>query len=119
MNDKDIPPVDRSNRCMTSGNPESPDHRDLLPNGQQKDYVILCPAERAKGFVVPVRRTYKHLACGTTTTMNLALAETYARDPKFYSGTFCCACGAHFNLIIDGKPQFVWEGTSEPVGGDK
>src|SRR6185437_9538114 len=34
-----LPPVDRSKRCMTSGNPEAPDHRELKANGQQKDYV--------------------------------------------------------------------------------
>lgn len=108
---KNIPPVDRSKRCMTSGNPESPDHRELLPNGQQKDYVVLCPQERAKGFVRPIRRSYRHKTCHSITTMGLALAETYARDPQFYSGTFCCTCGAHFPL-----DQFVWEGTEEILG---
>lgn len=106
-----VPPVDRSKRCMISGNPETPDHRELRPDGMQKDYVVLCPQERAKGFVRPVRRTYRHKTCNTTTTMGLALAETYARDPEFYSGTFCCTCRAHFPL-----DQFVWEGTDEQVG---
>lgn len=49
--------------------------------------------------------------CGTRTTMAAALAETYARDPKFYGGTFCCSCGKH--LPVD---EFVWEGTTERVG---
>lgn len=106
-----IPPADRSKRCMLSGNPETPDHRELRPDGMQKDYVVLCPEERAKGFVRPVRRTYRHKTCNSTTTMGAALAETYARDPGFYSGTFCCHCGAHFPLN-----QFVWEGTDEQVG---
>lgn len=53
--------------------------------------------------------------CGTTTTMGQALAETYARQPDFYSGTFCCACGAHFPVGQHG--EFVWEGTrDERVG---
>ena len=108
---QNVPPVDRSKRCMTSGNPEMPDHRELRPNGQQKDYVVLCPQERAKGFVRPVRRSYRHKPCNTTTTMGTALAETYARDPGFYSGTFCCSCAAHFPL-----DQFVWEGTDEQLG---
>lgn len=103
--------VDRSNRCMLSGKPETPDHRELTPSGMQKDYVVLCPTERAKGFVREVRRTYTHKPCGGLTTMGLALAETYARDPGFYSGTFCCYCGAHFPL-----DQFVWYGTEEQVG---
>ena len=45
--------------------------------------------------------------CGTTTTMGLALAETYARNPKFYSGTFCCNCAKHFPVGEQG--EFVWE----------
>jgi hypothetical protein len=87
----------------------------LLPNGQQKGYVVLSAEERAKGFVRPVRRTYRHAVsaggCGATTTMALSIAETYARDPSFYSGTFCATCGSHFAL-----DQFVWDGTTELVG---
>jgi hypothetical protein len=49
--------------------------------------------------------------CGTMTTMGQALAETYARDPKFYGGTFCCGCGKHFPV-----EQFVWDGTDQVVG---
>lgn len=43
--------------------------------------------------------------------MNAALSETYARDPKFYSGTYCCACQMH-------KPvaEFTWEPGGEVVG---
>lgn len=100
----DIPEVDRSNRCTTSGKPLTEDHREINPvTGQQKDYVVLCAEERAKGFVRPVRETYKHLTCGVTTKMSRDLAETYARDPGFYSGTFCVECRAHFPL-----DQFIW-----------
>jgi hypothetical protein len=109
---EEIPEADRSKRCMLSGNPETPEHREIdTRTGMQKDYVVLCPDERKKGFVRPVRRTYLHKTCGTTTTMGLALAETYARDPGFYGGTFCCHCRTHFPL-----DQFVWDGTDEQVG---
>jgi hypothetical protein len=77
----------------------------------QKGYVVLSAEERAKGFVRPVRRTYLHNVCGTTTTMGTALAETYARDPKFYDGTFCCHCRGHKPLN-----EFVWVGTNEQLG---
>lgn len=49
--------------------------------------------------------------CGTLTTMGTALAETYARNPKFYGATYCCGCGAHFPV-----EQFVWDGTDQVVG---
>lgn len=76
-------------------------------NGQQACYLILSDVERAKGFVRPVRRSYIHLKCGTVTTMGQAIAETYARNPEFYSGTFCSSCRDHFPIGKDG--EFVWD----------
>jgi hypothetical protein len=100
---------------LTDGSPVTPDHREIDPaTGMQKSYVVLSAEERAKGFVRPVRQSYRHLTCGVVTTMGLALAETYARNPAFYSGTFCAGCGAHFPVGADG--QFVWDGTNEKVG---
>jgi hypothetical protein len=99
---------------LTDGTQVYPEHRNLKPNGQQQDYVVLAESEREKGFVRPVRRSYQHLPCGTVTKMGQALAETYARDPNFYGGTFCCGCGKHFPVGEDG--EFVWSGTSEKVG---
>jgi hypothetical protein len=113
---------------LTDGSPVTPDHREIDPaTGMQKGYVVLSPEERAKGFVRPVRRSYVHIGqgaefdghvqikngtgCGTVTTMGIALAETYARDPYFYSGTFCCGCRKHLPLT-----EFVWDGTNEQVG---
>ena len=107
-----------TNRTLTDGSPITADHRDIIKigprAGQQKAYVVLSDEERAKGFVRPVRQSYVHDKCGVKTTMGLALAETYARDPSFYSGTFCCGCGAHFPVGEDG--EFVWDGTAEKVG---
>lgn len=107
-------PVDRRNVTLTDGSPVTPDHRELRPDGQQKGYVVLSDAERAKGFVRPVRHSYVHLKCGAVTRMGHALAETYARDPYFYSGTFCVGCSSHFPVGEDG--EFVWDGTSIKVG---
>jgi len=105
-------PVDRSHRCLADGSPVAPDHREIDPaTGQQKGYIVLTPEERAKGFVRPVRRNYIHTVCGTKTSMSLPIAETYARDPGFYSGTFCCHCREHLPLA-----EFVWEGTDQRVG---
>jgi hypothetical protein len=49
--------------------------------------------------------------CGGETKMSWPLAETYACNPKFYSGTFCSTCKKHFDL-----EEFVWSGTNEQVG---
>jgi hypothetical protein len=163
---KQVPPIDRSAQQLVSGAPvpEDGSHTKLKDNGQQQSYVVLTPEERAKGFVRPVRRSYRHVGllgpqyplrdltdeekvrynqfgyvkfepypesespvtgrywtqaqldkvgngCGTRTTMDHAIAETYARDPKFYGGTFCYGCGKHLPL-----DEFVWEGTNERVG---
>jgi hypothetical protein len=132
--------------------------------GMHRDYWILSEEERAKGFVRPVRRSYRHVGirpkhplrdltpeesrytirgyvkfetyhpatdgssvtgrywteaqlnsgCGVVTTMAVALAETYARDPKFYGATFCCGCGTH--LPVGEMGEFVWEPDGVRVG---
>jgi len=99
-------PVDRHAVELAGGGPVTDDHRELKPNGQQKDYVVLSESERSKGFVRPFRDAYRHQACGKITTMSREIAATYARDPFFYSGTFCTTCGAHFPVGEDG--EFTW-----------
>ncbi len=128
--------------------------------GQQRLYVVLSEEERAKGFVRPVMRSYRHVGvrpkrptrpltaeeherydrfgyvqfeayepseggvigrywtkeqleggCGAETQMGLALCETYARNPKYYTGTFCCQCRKHFPV-----EEFVWVEDGSPVG---
>ena len=101
-------------RTLTDGTQIYPGHTEKRPDGQQKDYVVLSESERAKGFVRPYRDAYKHLKCGAVTTMGRALSETYARDPDFYIGTFCCACGAHFPVGENG--EFTWIADGERVG---
>lgn len=103
---------------LTDGSPVTNDYREIIEcgprKGQQKGYIVLSEHERAKGFVRPVRTSYKHIKCGDVTKMGQTLAETYARDPYFYSGTFCCGCSAHFPVGPDG--EFVWDGTDQKVG---
>ena len=78
---------------------------------QHKVYLVLSDEEIAKGFVRPVRESYVHKTCGTVTKMGLKLAETYARDPKFYGATYCVGCGKHLDVT-----EFTWDGTNEIVG---
>jgi hypothetical protein len=80
-------------------------------SGQHDGYIVLCPDERAKGFVRPYRDRYRHQVCGTTTTMGRSLSETYARDPSFYGSTFCVNCNKHLPVA-----EFVWTSDGEQVG---
>jgi hypothetical protein len=80
--------------------------RNIEPSGMQEAYLVLSDEELAKGFVRPVRRSYIHSrgkSCGVVTRMGEKLCETYARQPSFYSATFCVACGDHFPV-----DQFDW-----------
>jgi hypothetical protein len=84
---------------------------DSEPRPQQEVYLVLSEAERAKGFVRPYRDAYRHTACGSVTTMGVALSETYARNPAFYGATYCVKCQMH-------KPvaEFTWTADGEVVG---
>jgi hypothetical protein len=148
---------------VTPGHEDGPAPGPIKENGQHTSYWILSEEERAKGFVRPVRRYYKHVGsggpthptrpltdeehqrydrfnyvlfepypksespvvgnywtqerldkangCGSVTTMSVVIAETWARDPKFYRATFCYKCGVHLPVS-----EFVWEGTDERLG---
>lgn len=131
-----------------------------LADGQHVDYWVLSAEERAKGFVRPVRLSYKHAGmrpkypvrelteeekrgnarfgyvsyeaypeseapvtgrmwtkaqlesgCGTVTSMPQAIAETWARDLKFYGGTFCAGCGKHLPV-----EEFAWLDDGSKLG---
>jgi hypothetical protein len=93
-----------------------PGLKKIRQDGQQETYLVLSDEERAKGFVRPVRTQYRHQRCGEVTTMGLALAETYARDPHFYGGTFCAACREHYPVGENGEFTWVGEGAGQKVG---
>jgi hypothetical protein len=136
---------------------------DKDPGPQQDAYLVLPDEDRAKGFVRPLRRSYKHVGpsgpthalrdlssderdryghygyvkfekypdgdslvgrywtqaqldavgkgCRVITKMSQDIAETYARNPKFYGSTYCCGCCKH--LPID---EFVWIDDGSRVG---
>lgn len=84
---------------------------DENPGPQNEVYLVLSEEERKKGFVRPFRDSYIHKKCGTLTKMSRPIAETYARDPKFYGATYCVGCSKH--LPVD---EFVWDGTDIKVG---
>ncbi len=78
------------------------------PDGQNKAYLVLSEQERASGFIRPVRRSYKHLPCGTVTSMPMEIAETYARQPDFYNATYCAKCANHLPLLQGETRNFEW-----------
>lgn len=96
---------DRNDPRLTRGADEAP-----VP--QADVYLVLSEAERARGFVRPVRDRYTHLTCGTVTTMGQAIAETYAADPSFYGSTYCVRCSMHRPVGVDG--EFVWVDQIKP-----
>jgi len=83
---------------------------------KQWNYIGYIPEEDKDSPITGrfIKESDLKKGCGTVTTMGLKLAETYARDPKFYGGTFCCGCGTHLPVGEDG--EFVWQGTNEKVG---
>jgi hypothetical protein len=88
-----------------------------LADGQLKDHYVLCPEDRAKGYVEPYRKSYVHEKCGGVTTMPVACAETYAVQPEYYGRTFCCHCGNYFPVGEDG--EFVWADNREQKVGTR
>lgn len=110
-----MPPVtdDRNDPALANVDPAT---------GMQETYLVLSAADRAAGFVRPVRRTYVHkkcggvttMKCGGVTTMGVAIAETYARNPSFYGATYCAVCRDHVPVGVGG--EFVWDGADELVG---
>lgn len=84
---------------------------DTEPVAQADVYLVLSDAERAKGFVRPLRTSYVHGKCGVVTRMSTDIAETYARQPGFYGSTYCVGCRMH--LPVD---EFTWDKDGQQVG---
>lgn len=84
---------------------------DAGPVPQAEVYLVLSDEERAKGYVRPVRRSYMHTRCGAVTRMSQEIAETYARNPKFYGSTYCVNCQMHIPVEF-----FVWIDDNSQVG---
>ncbi len=49
--------------------------------------------------------------CRAVTAMDRRIAETYARDPKFYGATFCVGCMKHLPVA-----EFRWLDSTDEVG---
>lgn len=98
---------DPTNPLLTHGT-------DSGPVGQAPVYLVLSEAERAKGYVRPLRTRYVHITCGAVTTMAHPIAETYATRPTFYGATYCATCRMHRPVGPDG--EFTWDRDGSKVG---
>ena len=116
-----IRPVRQSYVHLGKSGPKNP-LRDLIPEEQTRyekykyiKYEAYSEEEQKESAAIGRFWTKEDLeknkGCGVKTTMSLPLAETYARNPKFYGATYCCGCNKH--LAVD---EFVWDGTNEKVG---
>lgn len=90
---------------------------DEEPVPQAPVYLVLSDAERARGFVRPVRMSYWHNTCGKITSMSAPIAETYARDPGYYGATYCAHCCMHRRVGAEG--EFWWVDEIGAVAPDK
>lgn len=80
--------------------PEHPTHD--LTDEERERYAAFAyvafepyPEERAPRTGRFWTRAQLTSGCGRMTTMAHELAETYARDPKFYGATYCFTCRRH------------------------
>lgn len=72
--------------------PDDFDYGDRLSDGQYENYPTIDSGD----FAQKPRDTYVHVdGCGSTTKMTGDLRESVARDPTYYSNTFCSGCGSH------------------------
>jgi hypothetical protein len=66
--------------CTTDGKPLNQSPNDV---GQHQNYVVLCAEERAKGFVRPVRTSYKHIGIRPKYPTRELTEEEHERYDKF------------------------------------
>lgn len=72
---------------LTDGSPVTDDHREIDPKtGQQKGYFVLSNEERAKGYIRPLRSSYVHEKCRTSTRMGRAIRRSILELSVFTAG---------------------------------
>jgi len=76
--------VDRAARTLTDGSPVTDDHREIDPStGLQKAYVVLSAEERGKGFLRPIRRSYRHVGARPANPVRPLTEAEQARYAEF------------------------------------
>lgn len=67
------------------------DYGEKREDGQYENYPTIDEGE----FEQEPRTTYIHEECETRTKMSSDLMKSVARDPSYYTKTFCAGCGEH------------------------
>lgn len=68
------------------------DYGEQREDGQYENYPTIDEGELQQ----KPRDTYTHVdGCGASTTMTGGLPASVARDPTYYSKTYCSGCGGH------------------------
>lgn len=99
---------------MTDDPPGDFDYGEKREDGQYENYPTIDEGE----FEQKPRRSYIHDeeegGCGERTRMTGDLPESVARDPSYYTKTFCSSCGEH--VPVD---EVRWlDGETWVVGGE-
>lgn len=82
------------------------DYGEKKADGQYENYPTIDEGE----FEQEPRDTYVHIdGCGATTKMADDLAESVARDPTYYTKTFCVGCGEHVPV-----EEVEWKDDGQP-----
>lgn len=90
--------------------PEDFDYGERLDDGQFENHPTIDEGE----FQQQPRDTYVHVeGCGQSTTMARDLAESVARDPGYYSKTFCAGCNGYVPV-----EEVEWEDGEDWVVND-
>lgn len=72
--------------------PDDFDYGEKKEDGQYENYPTIDEGE----FEQEPRSTYIHVdGCGKATTMSKSLVKSVARNPDYYSHTFCSGCTEH------------------------
>ena len=85
------------------------DYGEKQPDGQYENHPTIDDGD----FVQDVHQKYVHTdddnGCGKSTVMSLDIAESVARDPYYYTKTFCAGCGDYFPT-----DEFTWKDDGQP-----
>jgi len=97
---------------LDDGSHVTEDYTTIDPvSGQQKRYIVIEESQRQKNLTRPLQFSYIHSTCGTVTKISKSIAETFAKNPKFYTHTFCCKCQRHLPL-----KEFIWSDDDQVLG---